>query len=1168
MASIHSPQRQPLLDRRLQALIRQRGKEMLGIGLICLGAMMALILASYSPDDPSWMASTDAPVQNALGRVGAAIASPVTIILGHAGWGIVLALSIWGLRLIVHRGEGNIAGRSVFLPIAVAVSAIWLATLVPGPGWQMDFGLGGMFGDTILGALLTAMPLATTAGMNALTLGFLALTLALWVYVLGSSWRELYELLCLMGAGIVLSYAALIALLNGGARGLGRGLIHGARGAARAYAARRAARRHALATDDALLPQGAAGWRAGRAAPGGPLVFSRPAVAKGTDPSGAPGDLLTDPRVAAASTNPAMPASAIPAPTRRDSRVLRAENAPASASAPIPPLHAGGPVTGPGTGLPLPGATGWRDTAPTAATRLQEPPLHGGTPPMAYPAVQTAMPGQVMAPQAPFAAPAAGHAGWAAPAQKPGLLARVSALGRRLADPVTSQAPPAPGTEPPVPQGSAERIRSRISDAIRARQRQTPVLRVPQPAPAQPGAATRGPLFPVPPRQQPALSPAPATTDWPAQTANTPPHAPMAAPQRAAEPPLRSPAPMPSAAQLWPAATLPLGSDPYGADSFGGDPYDDAAPYAPAPQSTPRPAAPATPLPAADPVIEDDDEVFVVASPAMPQPQPTPEAGTGHVLNRRVVQTGRNRPPAPSRRAQAEAQPSLRFRDEPPAYELPPLGLLADPDRVERFSLSDDALEENARMLESVLDDYGVRGEIVAVRPGPVVTLYELEPAPGLKASRVIGLADDIARSMSALSARVSTVPGRSVIGIELPNARREKVVLREILACRDFGDTQQRLPIALGKDIGGEPVVANLAKMPHLLIAGTTGSGKSVAINTMILSLLYRLTPAECRLIMIDPKMLELSVYDGIPHLLSPVVTDPKKAVVALKWVVGEMEERYRKMSKMGVRNIEGYNGRVREALERGEMFKRTVQTGFDDETGDPVFETEEFAPEALPFIVVIVDEMADLMMVAGKEIEACIQRLAQMARASGIHLIMATQRPSVDVITGTIKANFPTRISFQVTSKIDSRTILGEQGAEQLLGMGDMLYMAGGAKITRIHGPFVSDEEVEEVVTHLKSFGPPDYQSGVLEGPDSEREADIDAVLGLGDGASGDDALYDQAVAIVAKDRKCSTSYIQRKLGIGYNKAARLVEQMEEQGVVSPANHVGKREVLVPEA
>ena len=531
-----------------------------------------------------------------------------------------------------------------------------------------------------------------------------------------------------------------------------------------------------------------------------------------------------------------------------------------------------------------------------------------------------------------------------------------------------------------------------------------------------------------------------------------------------------------------------------------------------------------------------------------------------------VVKPRSQAPVQQSKKAKAEAQPSL-FKGPEVDYETPPLELLASPSTIVRHQLSDESLEENARMLESVLDDYGVKGDIVSVRPGPVVTMYELEPAPGLKASRVIGLADDIARSMSALSARVSTVPGKSVIGIELPNENRETVLLRELLASRDYGDGDHGLPLALGKDIGGKSQIANLAKMPHLLIAGTTGSGKSVAINTMILSLLYKLSPDECRMIMIDPKMLELSVYDGIPHLLSPVVTDPKKAVVALKWVVGEMEERYRKMSKMGVRNIGGYNSRVEASLAKGEDFTRTVQTGFDDDTGEPVFETETFTPEKMPFIVVIVDEMADLMMVAGKEIEACIQRLAQMARASGIHLIMATQRPSVDVITGTIKANFPTRISFQVTSKIDSRTILGEMGAEQLLGMGDMLYMAGGGKITRVHAPFASDEEVEEVVNHLKQFGEPEYVSGVVEGPSEDKESNIDAVLGLGGNTDGENALYDQAVAIVIKDRKCSTSYIQRKLSIGYNKAAKLVEEMEDQGVVSQANHVGKREILVPE-
>ena len=593
---------------------------------------------------------------------------------------------------------------------------------------------------------------------------------------------------------------------------------------------------------------------------------------------------------------------------------------------------------------------------------------------------------------------------------------------------------------------------------------------------------------------------------------------------------------------------------------------------------TPKPGRPMGPVPmvlqhpvSEAPFMEDDtdilDDEYLADSEIQIPSYPVDPPLTAQP--KQVVQHALKRPIQPSAQAIAEAQPKLEFEpsSSEKTYEKPPLRLLMSPSSIERHVLSDDALEANARMLESVLDDYGVKGEIVSVRPGPVVTMYELEPAPGLKASRVIGLSDDIARSMSALSARVSTVPGRSVIGIELPNEHREMCALREILSAREFGDASMRLPLALGKDIGGEPIVANLAKMPHLLIAGTTGSGKSVAINTMILSLLYRLTPDECRMIMIDPKMLELSVYDGIPHLLSPVVTDPKKAVVALKWTVGEMEDRYRKMSKMGVRNIDGYNSRVKDALSKGEMFSRTVQTGFDDGTGEPLFETEKFDPETLPYIVVIVDEMADLMMVAGKEIEACIQRLAQMARASGIHIIMATQRPSVDVITGTIKANFPTRISFQVTSKVDSRTILGEMGAEQLLGMGDMLYMAGGGKITRVHGPFCSDEEVEDVVNHLKTFGPPTYLSGVVEGSIDDKESDIDAILGLGGNTDMEDALYDTAVQIVAKDRKCSTSYIQRKLAIGYNKAARLVEQMEDNGLVSAANHVGKREILMPE-
>ena len=499
-------------------------------------------------------------------------------------------------------------------------------------------------------------------------------------------------------------------------------------------------------------------------------------------------------------------------------------------------------------------------------------------------------------------------------------------------------------------------------------------------------------------------------------------------------------------------------------------------------------------------------------------------------------------------------------------YVLPPLELLAAPKATGRATLSADALQVNATALEGVLADFGVRGEIINARPGPVVTLYELEPAPGIKSSRVIGLADDIARSMSALSARVAVVAGRNAIGIELPNPTREKVYLREQLASDDYADTSAKLPLCLGKTIGGEPVIVDLARMPHLLIAGTTGSGKSVAINTMILSLLYRLQPEHCRLIMVDPKMLELSVYDGIPHLLTPVVTDPKKAVVALKWAVREMEERYKKMSKLGVRNIDGYNARLAEAKGKGEKLTRTVHTGYDKESGEAIYENEELDLEPLPFIVVIVDEMADLMMVAGKDIEGAVQRLAQMARAAGLHVILATQRPSVDVITGTIKANFPTRISFQVTSKIDSRTILGEQGAEQLLGQGDMLYMAGGGRISRVHGPFCSDEEVEKVVRHLKSQGTPQYLEAVTAAEDEDEDGNpVFDATGMGQPEGGD--LYQQAVQVVMRDRKASTSYIQRRLQIGYNRAASLMERMEKEGVVGQANHSGKREILVGE-
>ena len=941
--------RDPFLDPATAETIEKRGKELLGLALISLAVMAAAMVMSYTPDDPSWMSATDAPVQNRMGRMGAAIAAPLFMILGWGAWGLAIVPGVWGLRLALHLGEARSTGRLIFAPIWLALLSLYAATLAPGPDWTAthSFGLGGLFGDTVLGTVLGMLPLDAGLGLKLLSGVMGVAVLAFGAFVLGFTRPELQRIGRFLILGIVVSYKGLLRALGRGARGTAQ--------AASALRARRAARRAQAA--DAVIH----------------------------DDDDAP--FADAPRV------------------RRAEPVLRA-------------------------------AVADDDPAPEAEER-------GG--------FLSRMPGLLRKPT---------------PLPDPELIETEGYQGE---------------TDPP----EQDRIKARISDVIRTRARQNPALRSEDTAPLTKGRG-RGPdplIVNTAPRD--ALPPEP----------------PLTARRDPEEPPL---------------------SQPEGEDDAAVPQFEAAA-----------------------------------IRPAVAEP-------------RKVVQNTPRKVPQPSARAMAEAQPDLQFTEEDgPEFELPPLGLLADPSNIKRLHLSDEALEQNARMLESVLDDYGVKGEIVSVRPGPVVTMYELEPAPGLKASRVIGLADDIARSMAALSARVSTVPGRSIIGIELPNDERETVGFREILSSRAYGDGNQKLPLALGKDIGGDPIVTNLAKMPHLLIAGTTGSGKSVAINTMILSLLYKLTPDECRLIMIDPKMLELSVYDGIPHLLSPVVTDPKKAVVALKWVVAEMEDRYRKMSKMGVRNIDGYNGRVEEALRKDEMFSRTVQTGFDDETGEPVFETEEFAPEKMPYIVVIVDEMADLMMVAGKEIEACIQRLAQMARASGIHLIMATQRPSVDVITGTIKANFPTRISFQVTSKIDSRTILGEMGAEQLLGMGDMLYMAGGGKITRCHGPFVSDDEVEDVVRHLKAYGPPDYEHRVQDGPKDDSAGNVDAVLGLSTGGNtdGEDALYDQAVAIVIKDRKCSTSYVQRKLAIGYNKAARLVEQMEDEGVVSPANHVGKREVLVPE-
>jgi S-DNA-T family DNA segregation ATPase FtsK/SpoIIIE len=515
----------------------------------------------------------------------------------------------------------------------------------------------------------------------------------------------------------------------------------------------------------------------------------------------------------------------------------------------------------------------------------------------------------------------------------------------------------------------------------------------------------------------------------------------------------------------------------------------------------------------------------------------------------------------PEKRAPAVRQESLPLMEA--GWNYPPLALLATAPARAVHGPSEESLQNNARLLESVLADYGVQGAIREIRPGPVVTLYELEPAPGIRSARVIGLADDVARSLSVAAVRIATVPSRNAIGIEVPNQKRETVFISELLECEAFSRTQARLPLALGKDISGGPIVADLARMPHLLIAGTTGSGKSVGINGMILSLLYKLPPDECRLILIDPKQLELSVYEGIPHLMAPVVTEPKKAVSALKWVVREMERRYRAMSQLGVRNVGGFNDRVADARAKGEVISRRVQTGYDPETGKPMFEDQPLTLEKLPFIVVVIDEMADLMMVAGKDIEAAVQRLAQMARAAGIHVVMATQRPSVDVITGTIKANFPTRISFQVISKFDSRTILGEQGSEQLLGHGDMLYMQGGGRITRVHGPLVTDREVEDVVAFLREQGEPVYLDEVTE---TLEDDDGNGGFSMPGGSeAGEAGLYEQAVSVVVREGKATTSFIQRHLQIGYNRAAKLMEQMEKEGIVSAANHQNKREVLV---
>ncbi|RRH75536.1 DNA translocase FtsK [Falsigemmobacter faecalis] len=1118
MASYNARQRDPLLDRNTQAMVERRGRELLGLLLIVTGLGLGLMLSTYSPDDPGWMVATDEPAQNFFGRLGAAISSTLIIIIGKAAWTLPILVAGWGLRFMLHRGSDRALGRAFFGWTFVIAASAYAATHVPGGTWVHSFGLGGLFGDTILGALIGVAPLSAGVALKIAAVLLAGAMIATGLFSLGFDRAELRSTGRFLMFGSIVAYGWLLS----GLQKLGLRAASGATdlgGKMREkYAARRAQRDALVDDEDYDIP--AAPAPAPRLRGAAPRLAAEPRLESRAPAGYAPqqppqsgageavrslrarveGLIRRAPEPEPELVEPVAYAGTVEAPTpdrirERINDAIRAK----SRAAVAPPVVPGGRIE------------------PPVQRGRGDVPVH----PAVSRAVAAAQARQISARDA-MTTTVAGVASAAAVAQV--VQAVVPEAPMRLAvspgpDPRTQLAPA------PAPAAAPMRRAPHYEESFELE------------APDETGGYD-------------AVIEAGEDLSWTGYDGDGSEFddEDLRAPEIA-----RSDAPQGNAAsgrrvdlRREPRLSAPVADEDFGYDE---DADEEAAWEAAA---APPLRAPVQPAPVAAPmVVPDIRRAPAPAAPVLRRPAPAVPVAAPRAM-----------PAAPAMRA------PVTFEDRvSAAYEAPPLALLTNPASIERHHLSDEQLEDNARMLESVLEDYGVKGEIVSVRPGPVVTMYELEPAPGLKASRVIGLSDDIARSMSALSARVSTVPGRSVIGIELPNVHREKVVLREILTARDFGDSNMRLPLALGKDIGGEPIIANLAKMPHLLIAGTTGSGKSVAINTMILSLLYKLTPEECRLIMIDPKMLELSVYDGIPHLLSPVVTDPKKAVVALKWVVGEMEERYRKMSKMGVRNIEGYNGRVREALAKGEMFKRTIQTGFDEETGDPVFETDEFEPQPFPYIVVIVDEMADLMMVAGKEIEACIQRLAQMARASGIHLIMATQRPSVDVITGTIKANFPTRISFQVTSKIDSRTILGEMGAEQLLGMGDMLYMAGGGRISRIHGPFVSDEEVEEIVNHLKSFGPPSYMSGVVDGPEDDKADDIDQILGLGGGENSEDALYDQAVAIVARDRKCSTSYIQRKLGIGYQKAARLVEQMEDNGVVSSANHVGKREILLPE-
>lgn len=1093
----------PAQDLSLAAryFMKRRAFDLVGIALIVFAITMAIALITWSVSDPSLTHATDSRISNWLGAPGAVISDMAMQLFGLGSVAWLLPLAVWGVSLVTRRTMPGMKWR-IPLWIIGASAAAAVASAMPATGsWPLPTGLGGVVGDGVLAAARSV--LGVLGAFGRVLAGFIMAAIA--ILALSAACGYGFDEQASEDDTDMDSWRASRGKdTDSDEPGLGivslGAVVHGFMMLKAAIDRRRSRRKLAATAAGAAAMAGAS--RAAARTPGGRV-----------EPSAFPDDFSTAaPDYAPALAPVAAPVQPAEPPRSRVRMPPTWQETPAVAAAsgviepPWRQEEAPSPVHAAYAPAHMRAAShqdadaGYYQDAETAAPQMAAAPAWS-EPVAAAPAHVPPQPAQRREP-ASVAAHAMTHA------------AETTAAAARAAVGVATRAAAAP--QKIIPTAAAIAAAAELSSRFAARVRRKATA----PEEISENEDTAGDDVAG------YASEAIDTTE--------------AAPVEATQPFVLHRKRKEPESEIAP----DLEETEDDNDAFGDADVDMAAEADPV-----APMAPRIPSHA----------LRVGVPPAMTSAGPANDdavAARPSLAQGGAAATARPVAKAPT----APAQPTFDTEN----YQLPELALLAEPRRPAANSmLSVEALEQNATLLEGVLEDFGVRGEIINVRPGPVVTLYELEPAPGTKSSRVISLADDIARSMSAISARVAVVPGRNAIGIELPNSNRETVYLRELLASEDFSSSKSRLGLCLGKTIGGEPVIADLARMPHLLVAGTTGSGKSVAINTMILSLLYRLRPDECRLIMVDPKMLELSIYDGIPHLLTPVVTDPKKAVVALKWAVREMEDRYKKMSKLGVRNIDGFNTRVGEAKRKGEVITRTLQTGFDKQTGEPVYEEEVMDLDPLPYIVVIVDEMADLMMVAGKEIEGTIQRLAQMARAAGIHVVLATQRPSVDVITGTIKANFPTRISFQVTSKIDSRTILGEQGAEQLLGQGDMLYMAGGGRVTRVHGPFVSDNEVEKVVSHLKSQGRPQYLEAVTAMEEGEGE-EGGAVFDQSAMASAGGDLYDQAVAIVLRDRKASTSYIQRRLQIGYNRAASLMERMELEGIVGAANHAGKREIL----